>query len=136
MIRTFAWSDYPATAQLWQATGRDAMPEEELRTTLTHGPDLMLVAADADAGITGAVLGTFDGRRGWIHRLAVQPEHRRKGLAAALVGELERRLSARGAPRINLLVMPENTEGLLFWQRLGYLSCPDVLCTKPMPAQG
>ncbi|MGI4895465.1 MAG: GNAT family N-acetyltransferase [Janthinobacterium lividum] len=131
-VRTFVWGDYPATARLWLSTGRDVMPEDELRATLEHGPDLMLVAAHPRDGIVGAVLGTFDGRRGWIHRLAVHPDHRRTGLASALVREVEQRLSAHGAPRINLLVMPDNTGALQFWRRLGYLTCPDVLCTKPI----
>jgi hypothetical protein len=30
------------------------------------------------------------------------------------------------------MVMPDNAAGLLFWQPLGYLPVPDVLCTKPM----
>ena len=110
------------------------MADDELRGTLKHGPDLLLVADDVGAGVVGVVLGTFDGRRGWIHRLAVHPDHRRKGLATSLVGELEQRLATRGARRINLLVMPDNSDGLRFWQRLGHISCPDILCTKPMPA--
>lgn len=41
----------------------------------------------------------------------MRPEHRRGGLASALIAELKQRLAARGAPRINLLVMPENIDG-------------------------
>lgn len=44
---------------------------------------------------------------------------RRKGLATSLVAELEQRLVTRGALRINLLVLPNNSDGLHFWQRLG-----------------
>lgn len=131
MIHDFDWADYPAVAEVWRAAGRDVLPEKELRATLAHGPGLLLTAR-VDLGIAGVVLGTFDGRRGWIHRLAVHPRHRRAGLATALVRELEQRLHARGAARINLLVMPDNAEGLAFWQRQGYLPCPDVLCSKPM----
>lgn len=131
MIRDFDWPDYWAVAEVWQAAGREVLPEGELRATLDHGPGLMLTA-HIDTGIAGVVLGTFDGRRGWIHRLAVHPRHRRAGLATALVRELERRLQARGASRINLLVLPDNAEGLAFWRRQGYLVCPDVLCSKPM----
>jgi ribosomal protein S18 acetylase RimI-like enzyme len=80
----------------------------------------------------GVVLGTFDGRRGWILRLAVDPAFRRRGVASRLVEELERRFRKLGCPRVNLLVMPDNAAGLLFWQELGYLPMPDVLCTKPM----
>ena len=78
------------------------------------------------------VLGTFDGRRGWILRLAVDPAHRRRGIASRLVGELETRFAALGCPRVNLLVMPDNVEALRFWQALGYLPLPDVLCSKPI----
>jgi ribosomal protein S18 acetylase RimI-like enzyme len=131
VIRDFGWPDYPAVAGIWRAAGRDVLPEDELRTTLAHEPGLMLVA-QAGSEVAGVVLGTFDGRRGWIHRLAVHPSHRRAGLASALVGELEHRFRDRGAPRINLLVMPDNDDGLAFWQRLGYLPYPDVLCSKPL----
>lgn len=131
-IRDFAWADYPAVCALWQATARDELPEDELRTTLHHGPGLMLVAEEPQQVIVGVVLGTFDGRRGWIHRLAVRPDHRRTGLATTLVTELEQRLILRGAPRINLLVLPDNAAALAFWQRLGYVPHPDVLCSKPM----
>jgi hypothetical protein len=29
-------------------------------------------------------------------------------------------------------VLPDNAGGLRFWQALGYLPMPDVLCTKPL----
>ena len=130
MIRDFEWGDYPAVRSLWETAGNAVVPEPELRATLAANPGLLLVAEDS--GIAGVVLGTFDGRRGWIQRLAVHPERRRGGVASRLVAELEQRLRARGAPRINLMVVPENTTGLAFWQRLGYLPQPDVLCTKPV----
>jgi hypothetical protein len=31
------------------------------------------------------------------------------------------------------MVLPDNTAGLRFWQSLGYLPCPDVVCTRPLP---
>jgi len=131
VLRDFDWPDYPAVADVWRAAGRDVLPEDQLHAALAHAPGLMLVA-QAGREIAGVVLGTFDGRRGWIQRLAVHPAHRRAGLASELVGELEQRFRDRGAPRINLLVMPDNAGGLAFWQRLGYLPCPDVLCSKPL----
>lgn len=133
MIRTFAPADLPAVQAVWAACGREPLPADELAAIRGHAPELLLVAEVAD-GIVGVVVGTTDARRGWIHRLAVLPAHRRRGLAAALVAELEGRFAGRGLPRVNLLVMPENEAGRRFWARLGYLSCPDVLCTKPLPS--
>ena len=131
VIREFAWSDYEAVVAVWGATGRDVVPRAELEAKLTRDPELFLVA-EAAGTVIGAVLGTYDGRRGWIFRLAVHPSHRRAGVAAGLVAELESRFRKLGCPRVNLLVMPDNVEALRFWQALGYLPVPDVLCTKPL----
>jgi ribosomal protein S18 acetylase RimI-like enzyme len=132
-IRPFAWPDYDAVLAVWAAAGRDVMLRDELQAKLVRDPELFLVAGTGPTDdIVGVVLGTYDGRRGWILRLAVSPAHRRQGIASRLVGELERRFTALGCPRINLLVMPDNPTGLRFWQAHGYLPMPDVLCTKPL----
>jgi ribosomal protein S18 acetylase RimI-like enzyme len=107
------------------------LPRAELAAKLARDPELFLVA-EAGGVVAGVVLGTFDGRRGWILRLAVDPVRRRQGIASELVAELEARFRALGCPRVNLLVMPDNAAGLRFWQALGYLPMPDVLCTKPL----
>jgi ribosomal protein S18 acetylase RimI-like enzyme len=127
VIRQFRTDDYPAVTAVWAAAGREVVALAEL----TVRPELVLVAED-DEGVAGVVMGTWDGRRGWILRLAVHPSRRRRGIARRLVGELETRFRAIGCPRINLLVLPDNPDGLRFWQALGYLPMPDVLCTKPL----
>ena len=130
-IRQFEWADYEAVAAVWAAAGRDVVPRAELQAKLTRDPELFLVA-ERQGEVVAVVMGTYDGRRGWILRLAVHPAHRRHGIATRLVHELESRLTAMGCPRVNLLVMPDNAAGLRFWQELGYLPMPDVLCTKAM----
>lgn len=130
-VRQFSWSDYDGVAAVWQAAGRDVLPRAELAAALERDPQLFLVAQHDDTAV-GVVLGTFDGRRGWILRLAVDPAHRRRGIARRLIGELETRFAVLGCPRVNLMVMPDNVEGLRFWRALGYLPLPDVLCSKPM----
>lgn len=131
-VRRFGWGDYDGVAAVWAAAGREVVPRAELEAKLTRDPELFLVAV-ADGGVASVVLGTYGGRRGWILRLAVHPGHRRQGIATRLVQELERRFVRLGCPRVNLLVMPDNSAGLRFWQELGYLPMPDVLCTKPLP---
>ena len=133
MIRTFTPSDLAAVQEVWRCCRREAIPDDELDAVLANAPDLLLVAEAADAQIVGVVVGTTDSRRGWVHRLAVLPAHRRRGHAAGLVAELERRFGARGLPRVNLLVLPDDVSALRFWDRLGHLSCPDVLHTRALP---
>ena len=132
MIRTFAPGDLPEVLDVWRAGGRDPLPAAELDAVAAHAPELLLVADEPGAGVVGVVVGTTDARRGWIHRLAVLPAHRRRGLAGALVAELERRFTARGLTRVNLLVLPGDEDAQRFWARRGYASCPDVLRTRDL----
>ncbi|MGI5238410.1 GNAT family N-acetyltransferase [Dactylosporangium sp. CA-139066] len=131
-IRQFDWPDYDAVVALWTVAGNDVVLRPELEAKLARDPELFLVAEAAGGAVVAVVLGAYDGRRGWILRLAVDPGHRRRGVAGDLVAELERRLRALGCPRANLMVLPDNEAGLRFWQSRGYVPVPDVLCTKPL----
>ena len=67
-IREFAWDDYPAVVELWTAVFGGIKPEytrPRLAGTLARNPGLFLVAEEAGA-VVGTVLGTFDGRRGYL----------------------------------------------------------------------
>jgi hypothetical protein len=80
----------------------------------------VLIEEQPDGEVAGTVFGGYDGMRGWIHRLATRPDWRGRGIAAALVTELERRLAALGCPKVNLLISPGNTGVASFYATLGY----------------
>jgi ribosomal protein S18 acetylase RimI-like enzyme len=119
-VRTLRTDDLDAAFVLWEATehlGR--VPREEVESVMAFDGDLVL-AAEHDGQLVGVVLGSYDGRRGWIQRLAVEPAHRRSGVARSLIDELERRLVERGCRQVNLLVFDHNIVGRSFWEGLGY----------------
>lgn len=121
-LRTFAWPDYEAVVDLWRAVGLGLTvsdSREGLQRTLDHDADLFVVA-DAGGEIVGALLGTFDGRRGWLHHLAVAHAWQRRGVGRLLVAEVEARLRARGCAKVNLHIEPHNAEVAGFYDRLGY----------------
>lgn len=62
----------------------------------------------------------WDGVRGWVHHLAVDPGARRHGIGTALMGAAEERLRARGCPKINLQIVADNAAVVAFYARLGY----------------
>jgi ribosomal protein S18 acetylase RimI-like enzyme len=82
-------------------------------------PELFLLAVD-NSDVVGTVMGGYDGHRGWVYALAVEPDHRQQGIATRLMDELEARLLALGCHKLNLQVRAQNTEVLELYQRLGY----------------
>jgi ribosomal protein S18 acetylase RimI-like enzyme len=79
-----------------------------------------VLVADAGERIVGSLIATWDGWRGNMYRLAVLAEHRRLGIARALVQEGERLLRARGARRLSALVLVEELGAIAFWEQAGY----------------
>jgi ribosomal protein S18 acetylase RimI-like enzyme len=126
-LRAATPADHDALAELWTACGialRREHLREELAGVLARDPDLLLVLEHAGA-LVAAVMGTFDGRRGWVNRLAVRPDHQGRGLGRRLLNEVEDRLRAKGCRKVNLLVEPDNAAVAGFYERLGY--CHDPL---------
>jgi len=121
-IREFQIEDYPIVHDLWRTAGIILRPGDEfedIRLKLQRDPDLFLVAEQEDR-IVGSVIGGWDGRRGWIYHLAVDPKHQRKGIGVALVRELEKRLLTKGARRVNAQVYKGNEQSNRFFKAIGY----------------
>ncbi|MBP8276054.1 MAG: GNAT family acetyltransferase [Propionivibrio sp.] len=121
-IREFRLSDYEEVIALWDKAGLLASRSDErneIEKKLERDPDLFLVGIDAEA-IVAAVMGGYDGRRGWVYHLAVDPTLHASGLGTQLLEELESRLRAKGCIKINLLVERENAGVRDFYARRGY----------------
>ncbi|MDQ3980565.1 MAG: GNAT family N-acetyltransferase, partial [Actinomycetota bacterium] len=106
---------------------------------LERDPQLVLVAEDDSfpPAMLGVVIGSYDGRRGWIFRLAVASDHRRRGVGRALVMELERRFLEMGVDRIRLLTITDNAPARKFWEELGYTGFERVvLFSKDLGRKG
>lgn len=124
LLREFAMADYDAVHALWCDAGggvslRPSDERDEVAKKLARDPDLFLVAEE-EGRIIGVVMGAWDGRRGWLHHLVVAHGARGRGIAAALVTEVERRLQAKGCLKVNLLVHAGNEAARRLYRRLGY----------------
>ncbi len=121
MIRTAALSDTPRLIELWRAAGLRFHPETAERDLASViGQDLVLVDERHGDQLAGTVLGSYDGLRGWVHRLATRPDWRGQGIASGLLTELERRLLAIGCPKVNLLIEADNAGVTSFYAAAGY----------------
>lgn len=124
-IRQFNFNtDYQAVIHLWENSGpgihvRRSDAPNEISKKLERDPDLFLVAEVA-GNIVGSVLGGYDGRRGMMYHLAVDPSDRRLGIGEALMSELEVRLRSKGCIRYYLLVTTDNQNAINFYEKRGW----------------
>ena len=80
----------------------------------------MFLVAVEDELVLGTVMAGYEGHRGWINYLAVDPSRRRRGLGTRLMDEAEVLLGERGCPKINLQIRSENADATAFYGALGY----------------
>ena len=136
-IREFKYpEDYEKAIRLWESVGAGVRvgpsdAPEEICKKLERDPDLFLVA-ELETELIGTVIGGFDGRRGLVYHLAVASQHRRRGVATGLMDELERRLRQKGCIRAYLLVRPDNSDAVKYYQQFGWIILDDYIFSKDL----
>lgn len=131
-IRVFRHDDFEGVITLWERCGllrpwND--PEMDIERKLNHDPDLFLVAEVAGE-VVGSIMGGYDGHRGAAYYLGVHPDYRGRGIANALISRLEKKLIARGCPKINLMVRGDNDAVISMYEKLEYKMQDSVLLGK------
>jgi len=121
-IRDGTADDLGEVLDLWALS--DAPPTvtdsvEALRALIAHDPRALLVA-DVRGRTVGSLVAAWNGWRGSFYRLAVHPDHRRRGLATRLVREGEKRLRDRGAVRLDAIVAADDAAAMGLWTAVGY----------------
>jgi ribosomal protein S18 acetylase RimI-like enzyme len=123
IIRTFSESDRRAVIALWGECDLIRSvndPDLDVDRKVSNDPGHFIVA-ELDGAIVGSLMFGYDGHRGWLNYLAVNPAHRRAGVGRALVRYAERELGALGCAKVNLQVRSTNASAVDFYRRLGYL---------------
>jgi len=121
-IRPFEDQDTESVIALWrrcELTRPWNDPHKDIDRKRQVGRELFLVGV-IENEVMAAVMGGYEGHRGWMNYLAVDPDHRRGGHGRALVEDLEARLLALGCPKINLQIRHGNHAVQAFYESLGF----------------
>lgn len=122
-IRALVIEDYDQVIQLWsvcEGIGLSAADSRErIAAYLERNPGCSFTAWE-DGRLVGAVLSGHDGRRGYLHHLAVDIALRGKGIGQALAQRCLDALARQGIDKVHIFVYNTNANALAFWKHNGW----------------
>jgi ribosomal protein S18 acetylase RimI-like enzyme len=124
--------DFGEVRSLWENTqgmGLNSYDDSEagLKRYLARNPSTCFIARDEDSSVVGTILAGHDGRRGFIYHLAVAEGMRRRGIAGDLAERAVDALRNEGIAKVALVVYADNKEGNEFWEKIGFITRPDLV---------
>ena len=115
---------------LWKACFPDDPPrnraEAAIPAKLAQNDGLFFVAEGPDGAVQGTVMAGYDGHRGWLYSVAVNPRLRHRGIGRALVEHACAELAVRGCGKVNLQVRDGNEAAAAFYEELGFVREPRI----------
>ncbi|WP_220498224.1 GNAT family acetyltransferase [Stieleria mannarensis] len=121
-IREFQCEDESDVVSLWRRAGLTRPwndPHKDIARKLSVQSQWFLVGV-LDERIIATVMAGYDGHRGWINYLAVDPDHRHGGRGRAIMQHAQQVLLEAGCPKINLQIRRDNTDAIAFYERIGF----------------
>ena len=129
IIKEMTIDRYDRVLSLWQAAEGVGLSEADSRKGITafleRNLGFSFVAFNKEQ-LVGVILCGHDGRRGYIHHLAVSPGHRRQGIGRALVIRSLDALARAGIGKCHIFVFRENETALAFWKGVGWTERIDL----------
>jgi ribosomal protein S18 acetylase RimI-like enzyme len=138
VIRTYEASDEQAVIDLWHRCKLVVPwndPREDIQTKVAFQPELLFVGT-VNGRVVTTVMAGYEGHRGWINYLAVDPDYQRQGIGSAMMLRAEHVLSSLGCPKINLQVRASNQAVIDFYEHLGFSKEERISLGKRLRPQG
>lgn len=128
-IRSMTIDHYDQVLALWQMVDGVGLSSADKRESIDHylrrNPGLSWLAWN-ETLLVGAILCGHDGRRGYIHHLAVRPDHRRQGIGRQLVSHALSGLRQAGIEKCHLFVFRQNESAISFWRAQGFTGRSEI----------
>lgn len=134
-IENYSMKYYGNVVKLWRKAGisvGSSDTEEEIEIMLKRNPNLSLIGK-LNEKVIAIVMGGFDGRRGYVHHLAVDPIYQKKGYGKMIMDELIDRFRKIGVHKIHLFIEKDNKEVVNFYKNLDWQIRDDLIMMSFVP---
>lgn len=123
-VRAYTERDRAAVVELWERCGLTRSwndPNRDIDRKVASDAEGFLVGV-VDGTVVATLIAGYDGHRGWINYLGVDPYLRGGGHGAAMMQAAEDLLAARGCPKVNLQIRTSNLDAVRFYESIGYVA--------------
>jgi ribosomal protein S18 acetylase RimI-like enzyme len=134
-IEKYSTKFYNEVLQLWKDAGISVGSSDsktEIEKMFDKNPDLFLIGRKKEK-IIAVVMGGFDGRRGYIHHLAVDPEHQKKGYGKEIIDRLVEIFRQKEIHKVHLFIEKANNKVITFYKKLGWELRKDLTMMSYVP---
>jgi len=134
-IEKFSMKLYDDVVQLWNKAGisvGSSDSKKQIERMLERNPNLFLIGKIKEK-VIAVVMGGFDGRRGYVHHLAVDPINQKKGYGKKLMDDLIREFRGIGVHKIHLFIEKQNQAVVDFYSNLGWQMRSDLIMMSFIP---
>lgn len=134
-IEKFTMEFYETVVNLWKKAGINVGSTDtrkELERMLQRNPNLFLIGK-VDNSVIDVVMGGFDGRRGYVHHLAIDPDYQRRGYGKMLMNDLIEKFRKMSVHKIHLFIEKYNKDVVEFYQNLGWEMRDDLIMMSFVP---
>ena len=128
-IELFTMRYYHEIIDLWKRSGIDVTSSDtrdEIERMLIRNPDFFLIGKESEK-VIAVVMGAFDGRRGYVHHLAIDPDYQKKKYGRMMMDELIEKFHNKKVHKIHLFIQKDNKEVVDFYRKLGWEVREDLI---------
>ena len=125
ILKRLSIDDYEEIVKLWADAGLPYKPKgRDSRTMMAkemHQESVAYFGLYEENNLLAVGIANYDGRRGWINRVAVDPDKRGHGLAGLIIEECEKFMRAKGAVVLTALIEDINEPSISCFQKAGFI---------------
>jgi len=134
-IEKFTLEQYDEIVELWRKAGIELVSSDtinEVSRVFSRNPELFLIGKIQEK-IIAVVIGAFDGRRGYVHHLAVDPNYQKKGFGKTIMDALIEQFRKMNIHKVHLFIEKSNRSAVEFYNNLGWDMRDDLIMMSYVP---